>query len=57
MIHLYLYVLCAQSLQSCPTLCALWTIAHQVPLFMGFSQQEYWNGLHFVLQGIFLVSL
>ena len=22
MIHLYLYVLCAQSLQSCPTLCA-----------------------------------
>ena len=23
----------------------LWTIAHQVPLFMGFSRQEYWNGL------------
>ena len=23
----------------------LWTIAHQVSLFMGFSRQEYWNGL------------
>ena len=23
----------------------LWTIAHQSPLFMGFSRQEYWSGL------------
>ena len=23
----------------------LWTIAHQAPLSMGFSRQEYWNGL------------
>ena len=23
----------------------LWTIAHQAPLPMGFSRQEYWNGL------------
>ena len=23
----------------------LWTIAHQTPLFMGFSRKEYWNGL------------
>ena len=23
----------------------LWTIAHQTPLSMGFSRQEYWNGL------------
>ena len=22
-----------------------WTIAHQAPLFMGFSRKEYWNGL------------
>ena len=22
----------------------LWTIAHQSPLFMGFSRQEYWSG-------------
>ena len=23
----------------------LWTVAHQVPLSMGFSRQEYWRGL------------
>ena len=23
----------------------LWTIAHQVPLSVGFSRQEYWSGL------------
>ena len=23
----------------------LWTVARQAPLFMGFSRQEYWNGL------------
>ena len=27
-------------------LCAtLWTVAHQAPLFMRFSRQEYWSGL------------
>ena len=25
----------------------LWTVAHQVPLSMGFSRQDYWNGLLF----------
>ena len=25
----------------------LWTVAHQAPLSMGFSQQEYWSGLPF----------
>ena len=25
----------------------LWTVAHQAPLSMGFSWQEYWNGLPF----------
>ena len=25
----------------------LWTIAHQVPLSMGFFRQEYWSGLPF----------
>ena len=24
-----------------------WTVAHQGPLFMGFSRQEYWSGLSF----------
>ena len=38
---------CAQSLQSCPTLWDLWTVAHQAPLSMGFSRQEYWSGLPF----------
>ena len=23
----------------------LWTVAHQAPLFVGFSRQEYWSGL------------
>ena len=23
----------------------LWTVAHQTPLFLGFSRQEYWSGL------------
>ena len=23
----------------------LWTVAHQAPLSMGFSWQDYWNGL------------
>ena len=28
-----------------PFCVTLWTVAHQVPLSMGFSRQEYWNGL------------
>ena len=35
--------LCAQSLQSCPTLWTLWPVAHLAPLSMGFSRQE-WRG-------------
>ena len=31
--------------KSCPTLAAPWTVAHQAPLSMGFSRQEYWSGL------------
>ena len=31
--------------QSCPTLCDPWTVAHQAPPSVGFSRQEYWNGL------------
>ena len=33
--------------QSCPTLCDPCTVAHQTPLSMGFSRQEYWSGLPF----------
>ena len=33
--------------QSCPTLCDPRTVAHQGPLSMEFSRQEYWSGLPF----------
>ena len=35
----------------CPTLVAPWTVAHQAPLSMGFSRQEYWSGLPFPSPG------
>jgi len=28
-----------------------WTVAHQAPISMGFSQQEYWSGLPFPFPG------
>ena len=28
----------------CPTLAIPWSVAHQAPLSMGFSRQEYWSG-------------
>ena len=34
----------AKSLQSC-LFATLWTVAHQAPLSVGFSGQEYWSGL------------
>ena len=34
-----------QLLQSCLTLCDPRNSAHQIPLSMGFSRQEYWSGL------------
>ena len=37
--------------QSCPALAAPWTVAHQSPLSMGFSRQEYWSGLPFSSPG------
>ena len=30
-----------------------WTVAYQAPLSMGFSRQDCWSGLPFLLQGIF----
>ena len=35
----------------CPTLATPLTVAHQAPLFMGFSRQEYWRGLPFPSPG------
>ena len=36
---------CAKSLQSGRFFATLWTVAHQAPLSMGLSNQEYWRGL------------
>ena len=36
---------CCLVAKSCLTLCDPWTVAHQAPLSMGFSRQEYWSGL------------
>ena len=33
-----------------------WTVNRQAPLSMGFSRQEYWNGLPFPSPGIFLIQ-
>ena len=38
--------------QSCLTMTE-WAVAHQVPLSMGFSRQEYWSVLPFPSPGIF----
>ena len=41
----------------CPTLVTPWTVAHQVPLSMGFPRQEYCSGYcHSLLQGVFLTQ-
>ena len=43
---------CALSRFSCVQLfVTLWTVAHQAPLPMGFSRQEYWRGLTCFLPG------
>ena len=52
------YVGCIESesevTQSCPTLCdPMDSRLHQASPSMGFSRQEYWRGLPFLLQGIF----
>ena len=41
----------AKSLQSCPTLCNLWTGALQALLFMGSSRREDWSGLPYPSPG------
>ena len=36
---------CVQSLNQVKLFAMPWTMAHQAPLFMGFSRQEYWSGI------------
>ena len=40
-----------RSLSRVQLFATLWTVAHQAPLSMGFSRQEYWSGLPFPFPG------
>ena len=42
---------CVQLLSHVRLFAAPWTVAHQVPLSMEFSRQEYWNGFPFPSPG------
>ena len=42
---------CAESLSHVQLFLTPWTVAHQAPLSMGFSRQEYWSGLSFPSPG------
>ena len=44
-------IVTASVAQSCLTLVTPWAVAHQAPLSMGFSKQEYWSGLPFPAPG------
>ena len=47
----FIHVKVSEVTQSCPIPCDPWTVAHQAPLSMGFSRQEYWSGLPFPSPG------
>ena len=44
-------MMCVQSLSCVRLSVTLWTVAHQASLSMGFSRQEYWNGLPYPSPG------
>ena len=44
-ICIYMYVCMLSCFIHVQLFVMLWTVAHQAPLFMGFSRQEYWSGL------------
>ena len=51
-IHTHICVCCVLSCFSRVQLCATpWTVAHQAPLSMGFSRQEYWSGFSYSSPG------
>ena len=47
---------CAQSISCVQLFATPWTVAHQAPLSMEFSRQEYWSGLPFPPPGIFVIQ-
>ena len=51
----YLSCVCAQSRGYVQLFMTPWTVAHQAPLSMGFSRQEYWNELLFPPPGVVLI--
>ena len=42
--------------KSCPTLVTPWTVAHQVPLSIGFPSKNTGVGCHFLLKGILILN-
>ena len=48
-VHLSLYKVCVESVSRSVVSDSAtpWTVAHQTPLFKGFSRQGYWSGLPF----------
>ena len=56
-VHVHVCVCVCVQLLSCVQLFVIpWTAAHQAPLSMGFSRQEYWSGLpdHLFSKQLFL---
>ena len=45
--HCYLGINKMKSLSRVRLFATPWTVAHNAPLSMGFSRQEYWSGLPF----------
>ena len=56
-IYVHIYMKEKVKLISCvQPFVTLWTVAHQAPLSMGFSRQEYWSGLPFPPPGVLLTQ-
>ena len=55
-VPIWFQVLSANSFQLCLTLATLWTVVWQAPVSIRFSRQEYWSGLPFLFQGMFLTQ-
>ena len=50
-VYIHIYVCYTQLLSRVQLFATPWTVAHQAPLSMGFSRQEYWSGLPFLSPG------
>ena len=48
---IYMQIVCVLVTQWCLTLSDRTTVAHQAPLSMAFSRQDYWSGLPFSTPG------